>query len=123
MREKGGGRQRWFSIDSKSFEFTVEGEGRHSRVIITERSRGQVSWIRFGEEGAKILLKGVESLKNEEATRRRGYGWKENGRSFSMVYKRNDAGYFILCSVLDVDGKGHCLFSPEGKGQLNGWGL
>ena len=85
MSEKGGGRRRWFSVDSKSFEFTTDGEGRHSRVIITERSRGRVSWIRFGEEGAKILLKGVVTLINEAVARRRGYEWKENGRKMEEV--------------------------------------
>ena len=63
----------YVSIDSKSFEFAVEGEGRHLRVIITERSRGRVSWIRFGKEGVKVLLKGVVSLINEEVAKRRGY--------------------------------------------------
>ena len=33
-KEEGG-------FDSKFFEFVVEGEGRHSKVIITERRRGR----------------------------------------------------------------------------------
>ena len=69
MREKGGGRRRWFSVDSKSFEFAVKGEGRQSKVIITERRRGQVSSIQFGEEDAKTLLMGVASFRNEVATK------------------------------------------------------
>ena len=101
----------------------MEGKGRHSKVIITERRRGRVSWIPFGEEGAKTLLKGVESFINEVAAQRRGYEWKENGRRFSLVCKKNDVGCFILCSVIDADGKRHCLFFPEGKGLLNGWSL
>ena len=77
----------------------------------------------FLEEGVKTLLKGVESLRNEAAARRRVYEWKENGRRFSLVCKRNDAGCFILCLVLDADGKRRRLFFPEGKGLLNGWPL
>ena len=34
---------RWFSVDSKSFEFTVEWEGRKSQVFIIERRRGWIS--------------------------------------------------------------------------------
>ena len=64
MREKGNGSRRWFAINSKSFELSLEGEGRKMKVFITERSRGRVSWIRFGEEGLKILLKGVDTYRS-----------------------------------------------------------
>ena len=40
MRENGKGSRRWFSVDSKSFEFSVEGEGRKMKVFITERRAG-----------------------------------------------------------------------------------
>ena len=63
--------RKWFSVDSKSFEFKVEGEGRKSQVFITERHRGQISWIHFGE-GARILLKGVESFRKEACKNSRG---------------------------------------------------
>ena len=54
-------RQRvWFAIEAKSFELTMEGVGRRQKYVITERSRGVVAWIRFGEEGVRTLLKGVE---------------------------------------------------------------
>ena len=66
---------------------------------------------------------GVESFRNEAAAKRKGYEWKENGRRFSLVCKKNDVGCFILCSVIDADGKRHRLFFPEGKGLLNGWSL
>ena len=39
MRENGKGIRRWFPSDSKSFEFSVEGEGGKMKVFITERSR------------------------------------------------------------------------------------
>ena len=58
--------RRWFSVDSKSFEFKVEGEGRKAQVIITERRRGRSSWIRFREEGVRILLKGVSPLEGRQ---------------------------------------------------------
>ena len=52
-------RRRCFSVDSKSFEIEEVGVGKKARVLITERQWGRMSWIRFGEEGAKILLKSV----------------------------------------------------------------
>ena len=57
--------RRWFSVDSKSFEIKEEGESRKVQVIITERRRDRSSWIRFGEEGVRILLKGVEPIRRE----------------------------------------------------------
>ena len=50
--------RRWFAVDYKTFELKKVGEGRKAQVIITERRRGRSSWIRFGEEGVKILIKG-----------------------------------------------------------------
>ena len=70
MREKGKGSRRWFFVNSKSFEFSVEGEGRKLKVIIIERSRGRVSWIRFGEEGLKTLLKRVEFFISEATSKK-----------------------------------------------------
>ena len=97
--------RRWFSVDSKSFEIKVEGEGRTVQVIITERRRGRSSWIRFREEGVRILLKGVESFRREVGKISGGVEWWENSRRYSLEAKKNAAGCFILCSVADEDGK------------------
>ena len=51
MRENGEGNRGWFFVDFKSFEISLEGEGKKFKGIITERRRGIASWIRFGEEG------------------------------------------------------------------------
>ena len=59
----------WFTIEEKSFEITVDGVGRRLKYVITERSRGVVAWIRFGEEGVRTLLKGVEACCREKATK------------------------------------------------------
>ena len=90
-------RRRWFSVDSKSFELKVEGEGRKFQVFITERRRGRSFWIRFGEEGARILLKGVESFKREAGKNSGGLEWRENGRRYSLELRKNDVGvlYYV----------------------------
>ena len=76
MREKGKGRWKWFSVEAKSFKISAEGDGRKTKVFITKRSRGLLSWIHFGEEGLKNLLKGINicteiRLKQEECLTRR----------------------------------------------------
>ena len=115
--------RRWFSVDSKSFEIKVEGEGRKAQVIITERRRGKSSWIRFREEGVRILLKGVESFRRETGKNSDGVEWWENGRRYSLESKKNAVGRFIQCSVADEEGKRHRLFFLEGGGLVSGWTL
>ena len=95
----GKGRRTWFSIEAKSFEISTEGDGRKMKVFITERSRGPVSWIHFGEEGIKNLLKGINICNRDTSQTRRVFDWKENGRSYSLECRENVAGRFLQCSV------------------------
>ena len=113
----------WFAVESKSFEFTTEGKGKNVKCFITERSKGVVSWIRFGIEGMVKLLMGVEECCRAIVPVGRIFVWRENGRSFRLESKENKAGRFLLCSVTDGEGKRHWLVFPEGRGFLNGWTL
>ena len=113
----------WFAVESKSFEFKMEGEGKKAKCFITERSRGLASWIRFGVEGMNKLLLGVEESCKAFVPARRPFEWRENGRYFRLESKENSAGRFLLCSVTDAEGKRHRLVFPEGRGILNGWTL
>ena len=78
---------------------------------------------RFSEEGARILIKGVETLRRETNKNSRGLEWRENGKRYSFELKKNDAGRFLICLVVDADGKRHCLFFPEGNDLIYGWTL
>ena len=60
-RNYGKEARKWFVIESKSFEIQADGVGKKERVCIRERSKGFVFWIRFGKEGLRCLLEGVES--------------------------------------------------------------
>ena len=90
----------------------MNGVGIKTQVIIKERQRGQISWIRFSEEGARILLKGVETLRRETNKNSRGLEWRENGKRYSLELKKNDASRFLICLVADADGKRHRPFFP-----------
>ena len=113
----------WFAVESKSFKFSMEGEGKKAKWFIIKRSRGIASWIRFGVEGMKKLLEGVEECCRVSVPARRPLEWWENGRYFRLERKENNAGRFILCSVNDAEGKTHKLVFPEGRGFLNGWNM
>ena len=110
----------WLAIEPKSFELTMEGEGKKKKKIITERSRGIASRIRFGEEEMKNLLAGVEECCKVSAPTRRYIVWRKNGRFFRLELKENNVGRFLLCSATDAEGKKHRLYFPEGRGFLNG---
>ena len=73
---------KWFFVDAKSFEISVEGEGRKLEVIITERCKGLVSWIRFREDELKNFLKGIDFCSRVLSQSRRVFDWKENGRFY-----------------------------------------
>ena len=77
------GLKKWFSIDSKSFEISVEGEGRLLKGFITERRKEVVSWVCF-REGLCILLKSIDLCCKEEGNTRRVFEWKENGRYYKV---------------------------------------
>ena len=117
------GNANWFAVEAKSFEITVDGEGKKTKYVITERSRGKVSWIRFGEEGLFNLMRNVDECRNASIPAGRFVIWRENGRFFRLERKENQDGRFLLCSVKDVEGKKHRLFFPEGRGFVNGWAL
>ena len=117
-------RQRvWFAIEAKSFELTVNGVGRRQRNVITERSRGAVEWIRFGEEGVRTLLKGVEVCCKGKVPENWRQDWKEGTRVFKLECGSNKAGRFLRCMVRDCEGKKHSIFFPEGKGLVNEWAV
>ena len=113
----------WFAVEAKTFEITVEGEGKKTKYVITERSRGKVSWIRFGEEGFFNLMRNVEECRNAAFPAGRTVVWREQGRFYRLERKENHDGRFLLCSAKDVEGKKHWLVFPEGRGFVNGWAL
>ena len=113
--------RRCFSVDSKAFEVEEVGVGKKAKVFITERRWGRMSWIRFGEEGARILLKSVVCFRLEANKNNEGLGWYESGRRYSLEMRKNEHGRFLLCSVTYLDEKKHRLLFPEGNGLINGW--
>ena len=117
------GGKRWFAIESKSFEVSVEEVRGKIRGTIVERSRGLSSWIRFGLTSLRNFLEGLEECCREERKGRLAKVWEVEGRKFKVERRENGAGRYILCSVIDVESKRFCLVVPEGKGLPGGWAL
>ena len=121
MGKRGG--SCWFAVDSKSFEISMDVLGKKLKGIIVERNRGFTSWIRFGSSSLCWLLEGVEANCMGEFGQRFVKSWEDGGRKFKLECRANEAGRFLLCSVVDSNAKRHCLVFPEGKGFLEGWAL
>ena len=114
-----GGRA-WFGIESKSFEISVElSKGKLSGVII-ERGRNFSTWIRFRERGMSLLLEGVEDFYQKESLKEFKNSWVEEGRSYKLQFRSNEAGRYLLCSIFFVEAKRFVLIFPDGKGLLGG---
>ena len=115
------GSRRWFTVEAKSFEILVEGVGRRKQYFIIEKSKGGISWIRFGEGSLGTLWKGVSECCRKEVPYKWRIEWREEKRFFSLESRKNKAGCFLLCEVRDEEGKKHSLIFPEGKDKKKGW--
>ena len=82
-----------------------------------------VSWVHFGGEGLRNLLKGVEICCKEGGNSKRIFDYKENGRFYRLERHKNDAGKYLSCSVTDGERKRHKIFIPKGRGLIQGWDL
>ena len=72
----------------------VERRGK-PQVIIVESKRGVSSWVRLGSASVGFFLEGLyQCLKNVKEGKWEK-GWKEKGRSFSLVRDANRAGSFF----------------------------
>ncbi|RVW24176.1 hypothetical protein CK203_087044 [Vitis vinifera] len=104
MSDRRGGRC-WFAVDSKSFEISMDVSGERLKGIIVEKSRGFTSWIRFGNLNLCCLLEGVEACCRGELVQRFVKSWDDGGRKFKLESRANEAGRFLLCSVVDSETK------------------
>ena len=124
MRENGEGSKKWFAVNSKSFKILVEGEGSKQKGFITERRKGFVSWIRFGEVGLKNLLVGVETICKEESKVKQVFEWRENGvlTSWRIARMRRDVSSSAQLQM--AMGKGTRFSSHKGRDSqsLESWG-
>ena len=58
--------KKWFAVESKTFEVSVEEVRGKIRGTIVERSRGLSSWIIFGVISLRKFLEGLEECCRDE---------------------------------------------------------
>ena len=115
------GSRRWFTVEAKAFDIRVEGVGRRKQFFIIEKSKGGISWVRFGEESLGTLWKGVNECCRKNVPDKWRIEWQEEKRLFSLESRENKAGCFLLCEVREEEGKKHRFIFPEGKDKKKGW--
>ena len=82
-------------MESKVFEVEMVERRGKPQVIIVESKRGVSSWVRLGSASVGFFLEGLyQCLKNVKEGKWEK-GWKEKGRSFSLVRDTNRAGSFF----------------------------
>ena len=92
----------WFVVEAKTFEISIEVKNKKLRGCIWERSKGAISWVRFGEISLQRLLLGIEDC--DMISRKQDWfaNWEEKGRSYKLERRSNKAGNFLYCSVRDA---------------------
>ena len=116
-----GKRKTWFVIEAKTFEISIEEKNKKLRGCIWERSKGVISWVRFGESSLQRLLLGIEDCDMISRKQEWFANWEEEGRSYRLERRSNKAGNFLYCSVRDAGWKRFNICIPEGRGLKRGW--
>ena len=110
-----------FVVESKVFEVEIEEKRGKPQAIIVESKRGVSSWIRLGPASVGFFLEGLEQCLKVGKEGKWEKGWKEKGRSFSMVRDANSAGCFLRLGVVDIEKRKYSICIPKGKGEKGGW--
>jgi hypothetical protein len=110
------GGSRWFNIESKSFEFALEGTG----VRIIERGRNSVSNITLGKEGTKWLGIGMAAIVKLSPEQSFVRTHREEGRVFILQKNKNDRGRFVSVTEYGAKHRMGSVVIPEGHDRW-GW--
>ncbi|XP_034685466.1 uncharacterized protein LOC117914301 [Vitis riparia] len=95
--------------------------GGKTLIIITESKKGVLSWVRMGLNSVGLFMEGLHQCIEDAKEGRWEKGWKEKGRSFSLVRDANRAGCFLRLGVVDLELKRYNICILKGKGDKRGW--
>ncbi|RVW36841.1 hypothetical protein CK203_098072 [Vitis vinifera] len=110
-----------FGVESKTFEIGVEKKQGKTQVVIVESKGGVSSWVRLGPMSVEVFLDSLNQCIKEEEMGKWERGWRENGRTYSLVRDENRAGYYLRLGVVDQEKRRFSIFIPKGRGERGGW--
>ena len=108
-------------MESKTFKIGVEEKKGKTQVIIVESKGGVSSWVRLGPMSVEVFLDSLNQCIKEEKNGKWERGWKENGRTYSLVRDENRAGYYLRLGVVNQEKRRFSIFIPKGRGERGGW--
>ena len=103
------------------FEIGIEERKGKPQVIIVESKRGVSSWVRMGPMSVGFFLEGLNQCIKDGKEGKWERGWKEKGRSYSLVQDANSAGCFLRLRVVDLEKKRYNICILKGRGERGGW--
>ncbi|RVW89113.1 hypothetical protein CK203_040211 [Vitis vinifera] len=107
----------------KDFRDRCRGEAGQTQVVIVESKGGVSSWVRLGLMSVEVFLDSLNQCIKEEEMGKWERGWRENGRTYSLVRDENRAGYYLRLGVVDQEKRRFSIFIPKGRGERGGDGL
>ena len=110
-----------FVVESKVFEVEAEERKGKIQVIISESKGELLSWVRLGPASVGLFTEGLTQCIRDGKEGRWEKGWKEKGRTYSLVREVNRAGCFIRLRVTDMEKRRFGICIPKGRGEKGGW--
>ena len=100
-------------------------EERRGKTLffIVESKRGVSSWVRLGPASVRLFLEGLDQCVKNGKEDEWEKGWKEKGRSYSMVRETNKVGCFLRLRVVHAEEKSYSICIPKGRGERGGWSV
>ncbi|RVX00292.1 hypothetical protein CK203_024581 [Vitis vinifera] len=112
----------FFRIDSKSFEVRIVWSKSKGEVQIVEKGKGFRRWIKASRGVVVWILKSIEACCKWRGKKPFMGDVNDRGRRFRIEMRQNDAGRYLLFSVLSEDDRRYFIIIPEGF-DLLGWDL
>ena len=110
-----------FVVESKVFEVGAEERKGKIQVTIVESKEGVSSWVRLGPASVRFFTEGLIQCIRDGKEGRWERGWKEKGRSYSLVREANRAGCFLRLGVTDMEKRRYTICISKGRGDKGGW--
>ena len=110
---------RSFLIESKFFQLVVEEGGRYFLLQILERGKYFMRSVFMGKNATQWLMSNIEHIV-VRASSKQFFSFREDDSAFTLQWRTNSFGQFLLLTELKVGGSRRSIIIPEGK-EKYGW--
>ncbi|RVW25808.1 hypothetical protein CK203_101074 [Vitis vinifera] len=110
----------FFRIDSKSFELRIDWTKGRGEVQIVEKGKGFRRWIKASRGVVVWILKSLEACCKWRGKKLFKGDVNDRGRRFRIEMRQNEAGRYLVFSVLSADDRRYFIIIPKGF-DLLGW--